>query len=114
MSRDVGDLLELPSDACTCFQVAETSDSPMGAHLELSLQWEGKAGPGSCPGAKRAVILPEVLRAELWPSGQCLSPVVRPWPPRGAAYGTQGRRECPERIAPCPRNGMTTSAIHSD
>lgn len=85
MSRDVGDLLELPSDARTCFQVAKTLDSPVGAHLELSLQWESKASPGSCPRAKRAVVLPEVLRAELWPSGQCLSPVVRPWSPRGAA-----------------------------
>ena len=114
MSRDIGDLLELPSAACTCFQVAETLDSPVGAHLELSLQREGKASPGSSPRADRAFVLPEALRAELWPSGECLSPAVRPWSPRGAAWQTQGRRECLEQIPPCPRNGTTTSGIHSD
>lgn len=49
MSRDVGDLPELPSDTCLCFQVAENSDSPVGAHLKLRPQWKGKVSPGSSP-----------------------------------------------------------------
>lgn len=49
MSRDVGDLLELPSDMCVRFQVAENSESPVGAHLKLSPQWKGKVSPGSSP-----------------------------------------------------------------
>lgn len=53
-------MLELPVDVCRCTQVAETSDSPMGAHLELNLQQEGKASLGSTPRASRAFMLSKV------------------------------------------------------
>lgn len=62
MSRDVGELLEQPSDVCRCTQVAETSDSSMGAHLELNLQQECKASLESTPRANRAFLLPKALR----------------------------------------------------
>lgn len=57
------------SDARTCSWVADTSDTPVGAHLDLSLRWESNASLGSSPRAERAAVLPEVLRAELWMSG---------------------------------------------
>lgn len=63
MSRDGGELLELPLDVCGCIQVAETH----GPHLELNLQQEGKASLGSTPRANRAFMLPELPRGQLWP-----------------------------------------------
>jgi len=103
-SRAVGGLTGPPSDVwrasiitTACFQGAETLGSDVGAHLEQSLQQEGKASLAAHP-----AVLPGVLGAELWPPGCCLLPAIKPWPPRSTDGERQSRKECPKQIALCP------------
>lgn len=79
MSRGGGELLELLSDVCRCIQVAESSDGPVEAHLELNLQQEGKASLGNTSRANRAFMLSK-FGCGHWDSA------CHPCSPRGAGW----------------------------